>query len=479
MKRLALVIGNSQYIHSQPLVNPKNDANDIAIALKELGFEVHKFLDLKQYEMIEKVTEFIKTLKDYSVGLFYFAGHGMQIKGKNYLVPVDCNITTEEETALSCYEIDNLLNSISIYKDKTNIIILDSCRTNPFSDRLRGTMSSYFTEFSNPPLGTIISFSTSPDKPASDGQFSNGLFTGVLKEYIRIPNIKIEELFKMVRAKVSKLSGNKQIPWEHSCLVGDFYFCVKELSHNNITNKDIYDFINNRFKYYDTQDNLSIYDKECLPYVEAYQKFNIPIIEISRAYSKIVYEEQGIKFSDNDIDELNIGYLASWGFKYENYRWYYKNNYVKMGDPLPISEELKKLEPIAGQNIDVNFEIVAQVLNNLVYFNVKTNLPNETPVIFTLSSRNGSYTAQCSSVVKNSKIVSEGFSNKGQLIDDGIYIISISSPIYEVQPDSIKPLLGKRNRNLTGKYIKYSPIGGNTVDCNKILVKDKNELLIF
>lgn len=236
MKRLALVIGNSQYMFSNPLINPKNDANDIANALIELDFEVHRFLDLNQVQMIEKIIQFTKALQYFSAGLFYFAGHGMQIKGKNYLVPVDCNITNEEETALSCYEMDNLLNSLSIYKDKTNIIILDSCRTNPFSDRLRGTMNSHFTEFTNPPIGTIISFSTSPDKPASDGQMSNGLFTRVLKENIKTPNIKIEELFKIVRSKVSKLSANNQIPWEHSCLIGNFYFSVKEIRSHSIAN---------------------------------------------------------------------------------------------------------------------------------------------------------------------------------------------------------------------------------------------------
>jgi uncharacterized caspase-like protein len=151
IKRLALVIGNSDYKSVGKLNNPCNDANDMAKCLEKLEFKVSTYLNLGQIDLVAAITQFKKELNDYSVGLFYYAGHGMQIKGKNYLVPVDCNISTEELTALSCYDMDDLFNGISIYKDKTNIIILDSCRTNPFSSMLRGSMQSGITTISNPP----------------------------------------------------------------------------------------------------------------------------------------------------------------------------------------------------------------------------------------------------------------------------------------------------------------------------------------
>lgn len=480
IKRLAIVIGNSEYKYVGELRNPCNDANDMAKSLEKLGFKVNKYLNLGQDELTAAITQFKKELNDYSVALFYYAGHGMQIKGKNYLVPIDCNITTEELTALSCYDMDDLFNGISIYKDKTNIIILDSCRTNPFSSMLRGSMQSGFATISNPPKGTIISFSTSPESAAADGKDSNGLFTGVLKNYIFKPNLKIEELFKMVRTKVIELSGSTQIPWEHSSLTGDFYFLVTSInSKKEVSDKEIYDFIQNQWKFYEGKEGLSIYDAECLPYVEAQNKFNMPIIEILRCYSRVSYSKEDKVLSDEDIDEINIQYLAAWGFVYKNYRWYFKDKYVQMGEPLPISKELQQLVPIQGQEILIDFIVSAEIKNGLLYFTSTVNLPNNTPFIYSLRSKDGSYSAQCKSNVKDGVISSEGFSNKGQIINDGIYSVTLSSPIYSVQPTELKSIFGERNRNLVGKYVKYSPIGGNTIECTKIIVKDSEKILIY
>ncbi|URZ16712.1 caspase family protein [Clostridium felsineum] len=480
INRLALVIGNSEYEEVGKLRNPCNDANDMAYCLIKLGFKVNKYLNLNQNDLNSKIIEFEKELNNYSTGLFYYAGHGMQINGKNYLVPIDCKISNEELTALSCFDMDNLFNGISMYKDKTNIIILDSCRTNPFSNKLRGTMQSGFAAVSNPPMGTIISFSTSPESTAADGENSNGLFTEVLKEYIFKPNLKIEEMFKMVRTKVIELSANSQVPWEHSSLTGDFYFLVKPQSRNNeISDMEIYNFIQERWKYYHKQELKDIKDIECLAYVDAYNRYKIPIIEILRCYSRVSYSKENRFFSDEDIDEININYLSAWGFRLKNFRWYYKDKYVRMGEPLPIPKEMQEIPPIKGQEILIEFDIEAKVNEGLLYFTSTVNLPNGTPFIYSLKRKDGSYFAQCNSKVIDNTVPSDGFSDKGQTLCDGVYTISLTSPIHSVQPKELKNIFGERNRNLIGKYVKYSPIGGNMIEYSKIITKDGNKILIF
>ena len=132
MNRVALVIGNAQYKYVAKLNNPENDARDMASVLQRLGFKVIKCLNASLAELQDKITCFLKELDEYSVGLLYYAGHGMQIDGKNYIVPVDCKLTDKNKTIFSCYSMEDYLNNLSIYKDKTNIVILDACRNNPF-----------------------------------------------------------------------------------------------------------------------------------------------------------------------------------------------------------------------------------------------------------------------------------------------------------------------------------------------------------
>ena len=343
MDRIALVIGNSNYLNVSKLNNPKNDANDIELVLQKLQFNVTKLLDASLSEIQNAVNDFLQRLDEYAVGLLFYAGHGMQIDGKNYIVPVDCQICDKGKTTVSCYCLNAFLDGISAYKGKTLICILDACRNNPFAAS-RG-IGTGFTQFDNQPKGTIIAYSTSADCTAFDGQDSNGLYTQVLKDALLIPNLKIEEMFKSVRNKVSDISikqyGYEQLSWEYSSLVGDFYFSVTPQPVNPITtDEEIYQYIQSRFKYYEDKiDN--IYDIECLPYVDAYNRFHIPIIKLLRAYSRIDYPKKGFHFSDATIDQLSYSYLTSWGFKQKHGRWYYNDIYVEMGDLLPLPDEMK------------------------------------------------------------------------------------------------------------------------------------------
>lgn len=475
MNRIALVIGNSKYMNVNQLKNPQNDANDMAIILDKLGFKVIKYLDLNLIQIENAVRQFLIELDEYSAGLFYYAGHGMQIDGKNYIVPIDCEIRDKTYTILSSFDICKYLDGLSLYKGKTNICILDACRDNPFATSLRD-IANGFAPFNTQPKGTIIAYSTSPDKGASDGKGCNGLYTQVLKETIPIPNLKIEDMFKAVRIRVMELSGETQISWEHSSLVGDFYFSVKEQSVvKNVSDETIFDYIKEHFRYYESVTD-DIYDAECMPYVDAYIRYRIPIIKLLRAYSRIQYKKEGKAFSDNDIDQINIGYLESWGFKRTNGRWYYKDNYVEMGDPLPLSNELAPLKPLLGKEMKIDGSLSCVINENKVIFKLISNMPDNTPLIYTLRGKD--YSAQSKCIVEKNVSMSEGFSNKGKLIDDGFYKLEVSCPIYDVLPENVKLVFGERNRNLIGGNIKFDPIGGNTIrmifNC---LMNDKNIVL--
>lgn len=220
MNRVALVIGNSEYLNIGKLNNPKNDANDIASILGKLNFDVEKVIDADLLDIQRSVNKFLQALDEYAVGLFFYAGHGMQIDGKNYIVPVDLKLGDKSRTTVSCYCLNSLLDGAATYKGKTLICILDACRDNPFAIG-RGLIAG-FAPFDNPPKGTIIAYSTGSDCSAFDGHGSNGLYTQVLKDAMLIPNLKIEDMFKSVRKNVSDISisqyGQEQLSWEYSIL---------------------------------------------------------------------------------------------------------------------------------------------------------------------------------------------------------------------------------------------------------------------
>lgn len=229
--RVALVIGNSDYKDS-PLKNPINDADSITHSLENLGFKVihGKNLDRKQFR--SKIRVFGEALKHSEVGLFYYAGHGLQYDGDNYLVPVKANIQAQDEIIDEAISANAVLRKMESAGNSVNIVILDACRNNPFARSFRST-SRGLTRMSGV-KGSLIAYATSPGKVASDGTGDNGLYTQYLLKYMNQPNLKLEEVFKKVRISVSKDTSEKQIPWENSSLMGDFYF-VKEKKFSTST----------------------------------------------------------------------------------------------------------------------------------------------------------------------------------------------------------------------------------------------------
>ena len=220
-QRVALVIGNGSYKEA-PLANPVNDARAVQAALKDSGFTVIYRENIDQRGMLAVLREFGDQLRGGGTGLFYYAGHGMQIKGRNYLIPVGSNVEREDEVAYGAVDAQAVLDKMEAAGNTTNIMILDACRNNPFIRASRSGAAGLAQM--DAPIGTLVAFATSPGNVASDGAGQNGLYTQHLLTAMRLPGMKLEDVFKQVRANVRRDSQNKQVPWEATSLEGDFYF---------------------------------------------------------------------------------------------------------------------------------------------------------------------------------------------------------------------------------------------------------------
>ncbi len=229
-RRIALVIGNGRYEFS-PLRNPATDANDMAQVLAGFDFDVTTKVDLTQNEMKQAIRAFGERIRQGGIGLFYYAGHAVQVGGRNYLIPVGAKITSEPEVEYEAVDLGLLLSQMEAAHNRLNIVILDACRTNPFARRFRSLNDGLASI--NAPSGTLIAYATAPGSVASDGDGKNGLYTQALLKAIREPGLKIEDVFKRVRDRVQNLTVGRQVPWESTSLVGDFYFSAPSTDDAN------------------------------------------------------------------------------------------------------------------------------------------------------------------------------------------------------------------------------------------------------
>jgi tetratricopeptide (TPR) repeat protein len=230
-KRYALVIGNSNYPKEiGVLKNPANDAQDIASALRRCNFNVELLLNATHRQIEIAATNLFKKLsdgpKDQTVGLFFYAGHGLQFEGVNYLVPVDASVTTPTDVVYACYPADKILGKMEFANTRMNIVILDACRSNPFPNTTRSGGPVGLAQV-RAAKGSYVAFATAPGSVASDGTGRNGLYTQELLKVMLKPNLTIEQVFKEVRQHVSELSDGKQSTWDNSNIIGDFYFTIK------------------------------------------------------------------------------------------------------------------------------------------------------------------------------------------------------------------------------------------------------------
>jgi tetratricopeptide (TPR) repeat protein len=233
--RVALVIGNGRYENANPLVNPTKDSKAIAQALRALGFEVLEGADLKHADMQGVLRDFAKKATEADVALFYYAGHGMQVGDKNYLVPVDAKL--EEATAVD-FELVDVNKSVVQYlggESKTGIIILDACRNNPlarsfsrsFGKTRSGTVAQGMAPMTAEDGGLLIAFATAPGDVAEDGEGQNSPFTTALLAHMNTPGLELELMMKRVKRDVFASTKKRQQPWVNSALRDDVFLAVK------------------------------------------------------------------------------------------------------------------------------------------------------------------------------------------------------------------------------------------------------------
>ena len=225
--RLALVIGQSAYRSVPALPNPANDAKAVTQLLTDSGFEVSTAADLSQGQMREAVSDFagkVAAKGADTVALVFYAGHGLQIDGENFLVPIDIDPKREADIPIQAVRLNDILNTLTSVPSKMRILMLDACRNNPFPDLKTAGSGLAIVDAKVGAPGTFLSFSTSPGAVAEDGSGSNSPYTNALLAAGKEQNIPIEETFKRVRLAVNKVTEGRQTPWDSSSLTEDFRF---------------------------------------------------------------------------------------------------------------------------------------------------------------------------------------------------------------------------------------------------------------
>jgi uncharacterized caspase-like protein len=230
-KRVAFVVGNATYEHAGVLANPVNDANDMEQALKDMGFDVILGLNLDKRGFDAKVRDFSRELIDAETGVFFYAGHGLQVSGHNHLLPVDARLRSERDLDFETVGLDFILKQMELDREgKTNIVFLDACRDNPLARNLARSMGTRSASVGSglaqvqTGVGTFIAYSTQPGNVALDGSGRNSPFTAALAKGIKEPGRNLTAVMIAVRKEVLAVTNGRQVPWDHSALTGDFYF---------------------------------------------------------------------------------------------------------------------------------------------------------------------------------------------------------------------------------------------------------------
>lgn len=237
-KRVALVVGNSDYQHATALPNPRNDAKLIAASLQRLNFDVVSGIDLGFRDFGRKLKEFRRKLQGADVALLFFAGHGLQVKGENYLIPVDAELEEELDLSYQAVRLNSVLSEME-RTAATKIVFLDACRDNPLARTLHRSMGATRSSGDdgaprglariNTASGTMIAFATEPGDVALDGTGTNSPFTTALAKHIEAPNLDVAQMMRRVRTDVLQMTSKRQTPWTSSSLTNDFFFNKREV----------------------------------------------------------------------------------------------------------------------------------------------------------------------------------------------------------------------------------------------------------
>jgi uncharacterized caspase-like protein len=221
-QRLALVIGNAAYRH-YPLETPVNDARLVAGSLRQAGFEVAVHENLDRAGLVNALREFGNRLNENTIAVVFYAGHGLQLRDRNYMIPVDAEIRSEDEIAIAGLDLSFILGRMSQARSRINIVILDACRNNPFAGKA-GSNTQGLAQM-DAPVGTLLAYATAPGKLAADsGGGANNLYASNLARQMLSPGLPVELVFKRVREAVVRDTSQFQVPWESSSLQGEFAF---------------------------------------------------------------------------------------------------------------------------------------------------------------------------------------------------------------------------------------------------------------
>ena len=227
--RKAFIVGNSNYAHVSSLPNPANDAADLAAKLKALNYDVTLELDVGRAQFLRSFQKFSGSLAADDLALLYFAGHGMQIGGENYLFPVDARVEKEDDARQYLVPLNALLADLSRIT-RSRILILDACRNNPFADEIAKAQATRSAGVARglarvyAGVGSFIIYSTQPGNVALDGTGRNSPFTDALLRHISVPNADVHAVMRRVRGDVQRATAEQQVPWENSSLVDEVVF---------------------------------------------------------------------------------------------------------------------------------------------------------------------------------------------------------------------------------------------------------------
>ena len=227
-KRAALVIGNGAYTNSPALTNPANDAGDITLRLIALGFEVVTVIDGDHRRMLDALSSFGRIATGAEVALFFYAGHGVQVSGRNWLLPVSSTIEAETDLPSQAIKANDVVDVMEVSGAALKLVILDACRNNPLPKSASRGASRGLARVEASTAGTMITFATAPGDVAADGDARNSPFTAALLQHIATPGLEVRQLMGRVRETVYAATGKRQLPWVNEALIGEFYFGGKD-----------------------------------------------------------------------------------------------------------------------------------------------------------------------------------------------------------------------------------------------------------
>ena len=465
MQKKAVLFSAGNYIDSSTYPKPKLDLpgckyDILAIEkrLNQIGFSVEKKENICKDEYIPLLQKSAEKVSTDTIHIVYFSGHGGHCNGKNYIYPSDFAVRYDASNDLDEASI-NIEDIISVFNGKGRLIlILDACRKD------FGISKGYYCEMTSS-KNVYIAYGTMFQEISIGVVGGLSWFTEAICDEILTPNIDVDTLFTQVRQNIFT-KHYIQIPPSVNTLL-DKITLNSEISYD-ASDKKVYDFIE---KYGDEYtDKYGYFQGDDLIFIDAAQYCGIGLLDAIWMFQKVdnkIYKDKGEKIPElSETESKLVSFLSfSRGKKFftcdESHTWYYNGRQIRMGEIPPLPPSMQQELPGQGKEIQIEGALTCNVDNNKLFFTLSSNIPDETPLISTLKGKK--YCAQSKSVVANMEAVFGGFSNHNQILEDGIYELEITCPIYNVLPDYVKTLFGEDNCNLIGKYVEHNPIGGNTI----------------